>query len=207
MRARFSPLLASFVTLLAACGGKAVDAGGAGGTDAGQQGDAAPGDGGATDAGGDGALPPGACRSDADCAFGAAWCVHGVCEPCDDAGQVCDLGCRAGWQPYTRNGCTPCACAPPNDCTQDADCASGKACYAGAFCWEGCAPGDPRCCFGNVCTEPGCAGAPPIGCFRRGCPEGQYCEMYGCASSACRCSGGSWECLDDCGGGVCVTPL
>jgi hypothetical protein len=150
---------------------------------------------------------PGGCTSDAACAYGTQWCVGGACVACDNSGEACDLGCINGWGFYTRNGCTPCACAPPNDCTLDAQCGPGSTCYAGAFCWDYCDDGDPSCCQGNVCSQAGCSSPPPMGCFRRGCPMGQSCENFDCASSSCGCDGGGWSCTDDCGGGVCVTPL
>lgn len=150
----------------------------------------------------------GGCRSDEDCTFGAEWCIAGECAPCDNSGQVCDINCEHGWRGYERHGCTPCACAPGNDCDSDAECAAGEHCYAGAFCWEGCAEGDPSCCQGNICSAAGCPEPPPVGCVVRGCPMGDVCDTFaGCASSGCSCGGGFWGCDDDCGGGVCLTPL
>lgn len=145
------------------------------------------------------------CTRDEQCLFGAEWCIGGVCAPCDNSGQVCDLGCPFDWRSYARNGCTPCACAPPNDCTSDAECGAAGHCYAGGFCW--CEPADPTCCQGNVCGAAGCAEPPPSGCVERGCPEGDTCDLIDCAPSSCTCDGGGWACTEDCGGGVCVTPL
>src|SRR5690606_26662498 len=145
-------------------------------------------------------------------ARGAEWCVEGRCVPCDNSGIACRIACPAGWSLYQRNGCTPCACAPDNECASDADCASvgptAARCYAGAFCWDWCPPGDPSCCFGNLCGAAGCPAPPPVGCMRRGCPEGQTCEATtGCAPSVCTCDGSTgWSCTDDCSGGTCVTP-
>src|SRR2546428_5959643 len=113
-----------------------------------------------------------ACTTDADCAFGAEWCVGGRCVPCDNSGLTCTIPCETGTTFYVRNGCHPCDCAPSNQCRSDADCGPGLACYAGAFCWDGCPPGDPTCCFGNICSGAGCSSPPPTGCKVRGCPSG-----------------------------------
>jgi hypothetical protein len=145
------------------------------------------------------------CETDSDCLFGSEWCLGGTCQACDNDGLVCDIACDFGWQTYERNGCFPCVCAPPSDCSRDEDCGveQGK-CYAGAFCWDYCAPGDPSCCLGNTCSAPGCEEPPPVGCFTRGCPMDQHCVPDGCASSSCGCGAEGWFCTDDCSGGVCV---
>ncbi len=149
--------------------------------------------------------PAGSCRTDAECTSGEAWCEDGACEVCDNSGLVCRIACPEGWSVYRRNGCSPCACAPINDCESDSDCERGE-CYAGAFCWDWCPPGDPSCCFGNQCSAAGCEDPHPGGCHARGCPRGESCVDRGCASSTCGCSseGGLWICTDDCGGGTCV---
>lgn len=151
------------------------------------------------------------CATDADCARGSEWCEGGRCVACDNGGLVCLIACRDGWSLYERNGCHPCECAPRNDCTSDGECigiGGPQRCYAGAFCWDWCAPGDPTCCFGNVCAAAGCSDPAPVGCARRGCPPGESCDTTsGCASSACGCDATSgWSCTPDCGGGVCAVP-
>ncbi|HJL17136.1 MAG TPA: hypothetical protein RMH99_15830 [Sandaracinaceae bacterium LLY-WYZ-13_1] len=151
----------------------------------------------------------GGCATDDDCEAGAEWCEGGRCVECDNDGLACRLACPEGWSLYRRNGCSPCACAPDNECVRDADCAGTGGgtpkCYAGAFCWDWCPENDPSCCFGNVCDAAGCEPPPPVGCDTRGCPLGQTCRRdMGCASSSCGCGDGGWFCTDDCGGGVCV---
>ncbi|MCZ7677499.1 MAG: hypothetical protein M5U28_01465 [Sandaracinaceae bacterium] len=151
-----------------------------------------------------------ACASDADCASGAEWCEGGRCVACDNSGLVCLIACPSGWSTYERNGCRPCECAPMNDCTSDGEClgigGGAQRCYAGAFCWDWCPPGDPTCCFGNMCAAAGCTPPPPVGCTQRGCPIGQRCDTTaGCTPSECGCDARSgWFCTDDCGGGTCV---
>ncbi|MBX3273385.1 MAG: hypothetical protein KF729_24190 [Sandaracinaceae bacterium] len=149
------------------------------------------------------------CRTDADCARGAQWCEEGRCVECDNSGLVCLIRCPHGWTTYQRNGCSPCECAPANDCEADRDCGAREHCYAGAFCW---CPGggrSPECCRGNVCAIAGCPEPPPTGCVTRGCPRGEACvvDASACAPSGCTCSGaGAWSCTRDCGGGTCVAP-
>lgn len=155
-------------------------------------------------------LGGGGCSTDADCPSGSEWCEGGRCVPCDNSGLVCLIACPSGWSTYMRNGCSPCECAPRNDCTSDGECVGtgggAQRCYAGAFCWDWCPPGDPTCCFGNLCGAAGCTPPPPLGCTRRGCPLGQRCDTtMGCTPSGCGCDPTSgWFCTDDCGGGVCV---
>lgn len=147
----------------------------------------------------------GGCATDADCEEGSEWCEGGSCVACDNSGLACRIACPAGWSTYTRNGCHPCACAPENDCTSDGECHTGDKCYAGAFCWDWCPPGDPSCCYGNLCSAPGCTPPPPTGCSERGCPIGERCDLEsGCAPSGCFCGEAGWGCTADCGGGVCV---
>ena len=202
---------------LAGCGdddGPGTDAGGdvgttdTGGTDTGGTDTGGTDTGGADTGGTDGGGT--ACDTDADCTAGEEWCVGGECVECDNGGLVCDIACAFGWETYERNGCFPCACAPTNQCTSDGDC-DGGTCYAGAFCWDWCPAGEPSCCFGNVCSGNGCPGPNPVGCITRGCPEGAECQDFSaggeCVSSNCGCSGGSWVCTDDCGGGSCAFPL
>jgi hypothetical protein len=156
--------------------------------------------------GGDGMDGPHGCSTDEDCTFGEQWCVEGECVPCDNTGEVCDLACTHDWVFYTRNGCTPCACAPANECVVDSDCDSGTAimkCYAGAFCWDWCPENDPSCCYGNVCSADGCPDPNPAGCLTRGCPEDMVCMEEGCEPSSCYCDGDAWSCTEDCGGGMC----
>ncbi|MEC7519976.1 MAG: hypothetical protein VYE22_08935 [Myxococcota bacterium] len=148
------------------------------------------------------------CDEDADCASGERWCEEGTCVPCDNDGLLCDIACADGWAPYMRNGCSPCECAPPNQCEVDSDCPTAsdgrtQKCYAGAFCW--CDPAIPGCCRGNVCAADGCVAAPPTGCRTRGCPRGQTCDATaGCEPSNCGCDEtGFWICTSDCGGGAC----
>ena len=78
--------------------------------------------------------PVGSCARDSDCAVGAEWCENGACVPCDNGGEVCDIACPYDWGLVERNGCTPCECAPRNECTSDAECGGGT-CYAGAHCF------------------------------------------------------------------------
>jgi len=146
----------------------------------------------------------GACTSDSMCTAGEEWCEGGVCVPCDNGGLACDIDCISDWSTYQRNGCFPCACAPPNECTADADCGEGGHCYAGAMCWDWC-EGDVSCCMGNVCSPAGCTEPPPVGCFVRGCPVGLECSMEsGCASSGATCTDAGWASTPDCNGGVCL---
>jgi hypothetical protein len=196
-------LFAGSVLLGAGCGsevtgGGAGGAGGTGGTGANNT-TSTQGTGGT---GGTGS----ACATDNDCAASMEWCVNGACAPCDNSAPLCDIACMDGWNTYERNGCLPCACAPVNDCMIDADCTNGPGeCYAGSFCWDWCPPGDPTCCFGNLCSVPGCPDPHPVGCFSRGCPAGQDCTSSGCSPSSCGCDGnGGWVCTDDCGGGTCA---
>ena len=53
-----------------------------------------------------------------------------------------------------------------------------------------------------------CVGENPEGCVNAGCPEGQFCEFNvdACVSSGCVCdeAAGQWNCLPDCGGGLCM---
>lgn len=142
------------------------------------------------------------CARDDECASGEEWCLDGHCRPCDNGGLACRIVCPEGWSTYVRNGCVPCECAPPNDCTSDAECPMGRACYAGAYCW--CSPADPSCCQGNTCSLPGCTSENPVGCAVRGCPPGQECDRAMCGSSGCTCAGTTWSCLPDCSGGVCT---
>ena len=144
------------------------------------------------------------CLTDSDCVQGAEWCAGGSCVACDNSGTVCDIQCDNGWQLYTRNGCSPCACAPPNACATDTECATGEKCYAGKFCWDWCPPGDPTCCYGNTCSPLGCPDPNPAGCVKTGCPLTHTCVTVGvCSGSSCFCSGSSWGCTKDCGGGEC----
>jgi hypothetical protein len=148
------------------------------------------------------------CATDADCVFGLEWCVDGACGPCDDSGKLCDILCEDGWSTYTRNGCSPCACAPTNDCTNDSECGQDAWCYAGEFCWDWCPPGEPGCCYGNICSYAGCPDPVPVGCLVAGCPPGGYCETgLDCKPSSCTCTDTGWSCTNDCAGGVCVIPL
>jgi hypothetical protein len=147
------------------------------------------------------------CSSDGECLAGVEWCESGFCVPCDNTGSACDLTCTQGWSLYERNGCQPCDCAPPNDCTVDGQCPSsgpgaGK-CYAGNHCWDWCPAGDPSCCFGNQCSMAGCPDPNLAGCMKTGCEPGQQCLNSGCNPTECTCNGTSWECGSDCAGGEC----
>ena len=190
-------------------GGGGDDAGGGsdgGGDDGGGGSDGGGGaDAGDFDAGGSGT----SCTSDADCATGTEWCEGGRCVACDNSGLLCDIACMpSGWSTYTRNGCNPCECAPPSECTEDSDCrvmGDAGTCVAGEFCW--CAARTPDCCMGNICAAPGCTPPPPEGCIRRGCARGVPCIVGdgSCASSGCDCDGSDWVCTEDCGGGRCAS--
>lgn len=148
------------------------------------------------------------CRTDADCTFGAEWCVHGACVACETADvAACPARCARGSTRMVRNGCTPCTCVVANACTTNSDCALGTTCYAGALCWDWCPPGDPTCCYGNICEGLGCTTPPPTGCKKRGCPENAICLTGGCTSSLCDCVGSGWSCVDDCAGGICAEEL
>jgi hypothetical protein len=180
-------------------GGAAQGSGGQGGAAQGSGGQ-----GGAAQGGGQGG-GGGGCSTDADCTMGKEWCVGGACVPCDNSGLACDIACQNNWNTYERNGCYPCECAPVNACDTDAQCGAGGKCYAGQFCWDWCPPGDPSCCYGNVCSPPGCPDPNPTGCFVTGCPQGKTCALGGaCTSSSCACANGNWGCTKDCGGGSCM---
>jgi hypothetical protein len=145
------------------------------------------------------------CLTDSDCESGAEWCEGGRCVECDNSGTVCLIRCAPGTSTYMRNGCSPCECAPENECEGDRGCGGLNTCYQGAFCWDWCPPGDPSCCFGNFCSASGCPEPAPVGCVVRGCPRGESCVVEGsCVTSGCVCMDDGWACQDDCGGGVCV---
>jgi hypothetical protein len=156
----------------------------------------------AADAGADGDAGPlpdadGPCERDTDCAAGLQWCEDGVCVDCDNSGLFCDLACESGYEPYERNGCHPCDCAPVNECVADADCpgiGGGTAqCYAGHQCWYGCED-DPSCCRGNWCDAPGCTEPTEwrTGCCLWGCPGEGFCTFADCAACDPSCEGGEW---------------
>ncbi|MEL6178560.1 MAG: hypothetical protein AAFS10_06385, partial [Myxococcota bacterium] len=163
------------------------------------------------DCGGGGCVPDeggSACETDNECRAGAEWCEEGECVECDNSGQLCLILCPAGYELQQRNGCTPCACVPINECTTDRDCERGV-CEPGPECLSWCPEGDPSCCYGNTCSEPSaCEGPNPEGCVDTGCPRGQVCsfDTRECVPSSCFCDeeSGTWGCTDDCGGGVCV---
>jgi hypothetical protein len=185
-------------------GGGAAGGSGPGGTGGAATGGTGPGGAGGASGGRGGA---GGCKSDAECAFGKEWCDKGACVACDNSGLACKILCPFEWKLYVRNGCTPCACAPENQCEKDEECKQffGNHCYAGNFCWDWCPPGDPTCCYGNTCGNAGCTPPSPVGCKKTGCPLGLTCTEGGCAPSGCACAGGGqWACTDDCGGGTCV---
>lgn len=142
------------------------------------------------------------CVNDDGCTIGEQWCVGGECVPCENSGTRCAIECDHGWETYSRNGCTPCECAPTNACVSDETCETeGDQCYAGEFCWDWCPPGDPSCCFGNICSAPGCSGSPSgLTCRTRGCAQGQSCatDLDSCASTGCSCNGLNWLCRADC---------
>ncbi len=148
------------------------------------------------------------CSSDAECIPGVEWCESGLCVPCDKSGETCGITCLQGWEMYTRNGCTPCDCAPPNQCTSDDQCPTATAgpaqCYRGNHCWDWCPSDELGCCYGNTCNQPGCSEPVPVGCLTTGCPLGQTCVTTTCAPSNCHCDGTSWNCDGSCDGGVCV---
>ncbi len=161
------------------------------------------------DCGGGVCLPEAGCRSDADCEAGAEWCEARACIPCDNSGELCDLGCPEGFEPAERNGCHPCECVPITECRADADCGEGLRCQAGDLCFFWCEVGDPSCCQGNRCVPDRavCEGPNPQGCMEVGCPSEQICVPNSgiCVPSHCACGpDGSWECTEDCGGGFCV---
>lgn len=172
----------------------------------GSGGDGQGGAGGIGGSGGQGGAGPALCSTDADCLKGEEWCVGGSCVPCDNSGLMCNIQCEFGWLPYTRNGCYPCACAPPNECGADTDCGDPThQCYTGNFCWDWCPPEDPSCCYGNTCSPAGCSGPNPAGCVKTGCQPGQQCTtLNACSASTCSCSGAFWLCTKDCGGGKCI---
>ena len=151
-----------------------------------------------------------ACANDSGCPEGAQWCVGNVCVDCDNSGEVWDLACEEGTSMVSRNGCTPCACYPDNECVADDECGDGV-CQAGETCMEGCRVGDTSCCYGNVCLTDGtgCGDAPETGCFEHEeCGDGEACvprETFECVPSTCTCdeATGTWGCSGDCAPGSC----
>lgn len=68
---------------------------------------------------------------------------------------------------------------------------------------------DPGDCDPFCPVEPvGCVDPNPEGCIVSGCPDGQECRTVTaqCIPSQCWCNPwfGTWECTDDCDGGVCL---
>jgi len=149
---------------------------------------------------------PGLCTQDSQCLFGREWCADGQCTACLQPPAGCFDNCPRGWKPSMRNGCYTCDCVPPSQCRTSADCPSGLVCYGGSSCPANCKPGDASCCEGNFCGPPGCTLPAPTGCMTVGCATGFTCVVRGCSPSACRCdsASGSWLCITDCEGGVCV---
>ena len=94
------------------------------------------------------------CASDAECTPGQQWCEDGQCEACDNSGQLCRISCPEGWGLHTRNECSPCECAPINECASDVDCRMGQECIPGDICLNYCGIDDPSCCYGNACQDP-----------------------------------------------------
>src|SRR5262245_42718898 len=131
---RLSITTVLFAFAVAGCGGKVVvesasaaagGAGGMGSATATSSSASATGDVGADVSAGVGGGGVSKCATDADCAYGAEWCVASSCVPCDDSGRACDIQCEydyLGWGVYERNGCIACECAPPQGCTSDAEC-------------------------------------------------------------------------------------
>lgn len=136
----------------------------------------------------------GACTDDLACAYGSEWCVQGVCTSCSAAPDPCPPGWNAVG--LRRNGCIGLECVPPTACRSASDCGGGATCYAGALCPEGCAQGDPSCCFGNFCARPGCdPAAVPLTCSQRGCVLGKWCAGPDWATPDCDCDGSTWSCV------------
>jgi hypothetical protein len=125
-----------------------------------------------------------ACEVDEDCedGFGRAWCMDGVCVPCDDSGSTCDLWCPDGFVP-ARNGCQPCECAP-GPC----ETVGQGACTCDVLCGEPgtvCEPGLGRC-VENVCATIDCASLcdPLRGCVEPECESAGDCKIL---YSSCGC--------------------
>lgn len=173
-------------------GGVGAAAGGALGVGGTSAGGAIGGTGGTTGtggiaAGGSSADMPGACTLDTHCPPGS-WCLNDSCLPCEPA-----PACPSGWQTLPRNGCD--WCVPENDCTSDEHCGDGYACYPGQTCLPGCEPGDPACCYGNLCDAVGCGTTEGVDCLLVGCPEDRAC-VGGDEAPACLCDAdlGTWLC-------------
>lgn len=115
--------------------------------------------------------PASTCTTDADCKYGAEWCVTGACVPCDNSGQVCTIACLLV---EPRNGCQPCKCqtsfcgwSSNGPCASDADCTTGG-------------------CSGQVCQS---KNEEPIitTCEWRDCYSAQvYGVTCGCIDKQCR---------------------
>lgn len=145
-----------------------------------------------------------ACKSHADCPDQTV-CEGFQCVPCaKSSASACPSECPwPSWkaQPFNRNRCALCECAPPSMCTSDADCGAGLQCYRGQQCQEGC--NDPSCCFGNFCSQPGCENPPALSCSIVGCAIGPCVGDNACEPAACKCDGKAFECTTDCTSAVC----
>jgi len=134
------------------------------------------------------------CSDDSACTFGEAIC-EGRCQACPST-DLCPA-CPADWVPLARNGCPTCRCGPASRCdVPDALCDPGAPaiCYAGASCAAGCDASVPGCCS-NTCAERGCTAPAPLGCLTT-CPAENGCAL--CATTACTCLQGRWECTAVC---------
>jgi hypothetical protein len=107
------------------------------------------------DCGGGVCVPPegDSCTKDSDCTAGAQWCEDAECVDCDNSGVLCRIACPEGESLYTRNSCTPCDCAPINECVTDDECEGWQECEPGRECLDWCPPDDPSCCYGNWCRD------------------------------------------------------
>ena len=145
-----------------------------------------------------------ACKRHSDCAFGSV-CAKYQCVTCERANATsCPASCpwKFSAQPFKRNGCALCECAPPNVCTSDLDCAAGLRCYRGQQCQDQCT--DLACCFGNFCSPPGCEDPPVLGCDIVGCADGTCSGDAACVNQ-CKCDGKAFECANvNCPAQVCT---
>ncbi|MDI7269895.1 MAG: hypothetical protein QME96_18035 [Myxococcota bacterium] len=159
------------------------------------------------------------CSSDSDCRVGLEWCEGGRCVPCDNSGEVCDIGCPAGLVP-PRNGCQPCRCASYLPCTGDRQCdeASGEVCDL-SECLSCCPDAGPDVdCITMCCGR--CAAGARYPCEHHGecafgaewcidgvcapCDNSGLACLIGCVlvdpihgCQPCRCASGYTPCMSD----------
>ncbi len=150
-----------------------------------------------------------ACAKDADCPAGI--CVAGTtCAPgCVPPSAACCYGntCQPAGKCSVSNpaGCAQLGCGTGFTCAPSATChPSACTCDLGKGTWS-----CTKDCAGGECVKSACPGKSPAGCLKSGCAAGLECKTnLGCAPSSCTCdeSTGTWQCLPDCGGGLCAKP-